>query len=165
MGTWFENSFLNACGKIYEWIVRIFSNLQSIFVFIMRIIWGYQFLIAGWGKLLHPERTAAFFHSLGLPFSTANTYIVGGFEFIGGILLIIGLASRLFAIPLSIIMLTALSTAHKDAFEGFKFIYMPSILVQEEPFPYLITCLTVLVYGPGRIAFDALIKKRLLSRF
>lgn len=165
MGTWFKNPFLNACGKIYEWIVIFFSNFQSIFVFILRIMCGHEFLLAGWAKLTDPEKTVAFFESLNISFSIANTYIIDGLEFAGGILLMIGLASRLFAISLSIVMLAAFGATHKHIFDGLNVFYEPFFFIKEEPFPYLIICLIVLVYGPGKIALDALIKKRLLSRF
>jgi hypothetical protein len=55
-------------------------------------------------------------------------------------------------------MLAALSTAHADYLVGFRFLKEPLILVIQQPYPYLITSLMVLTFGPGRISLDALIK-------
>jgi len=62
------------------------------------------------------EDTAAYFGNsdwgLGLPFPELMAALVGGTEFLGGWLLVFGLATRLIAIPLMITMLVAAVTAH-----------------------------------------------------
>lgn len=166
--------------KIYEWIIAISSNLQSVFLFIIRIIWGNLFLLSGLGKLSHLDKAASFFSSLDIPFPTFTAGMVGTFEFIGGILLILGLASRLISIPLIVIMLVAYSTAHNHIFNGIStvgggsfgprelieglytyFSKLPHLLVREAPFGYLLTCLIVLFFGPGKISIDGYIKRKL----
>jgi len=173
------NPIVKFVTKIYEWIITISSNLQSVFIFIMRIFWGNLFLMAGFGKLTHLDKAASFFSSLDIPFPTFTAGMVGTFEFVGGILLIIGLASRLISIPLIVIMLVAYSTAHVDVFSSISsvgggsfgpkeiigglynyFSNLPPLLVREAPFPYLLTCLIVLFFGPGKISLDGLIKRK-----
>lgn len=157
----FSNSFFNTIAKIYQWIISFFSNFQSIFIFLLRITWGYQFFLAGYGKLARIDHIAGYFTSLGIPAAGFNAYLVSSFEMIGGLLLIIGLASRLFSIPLIVIMFTAYSTAHIHILKGFAFITNPALLVNEAPFPFLLTSLIVLFFGPGKISIDGYLKRKL----
>jgi putative oxidoreductase len=129
----------------------------------MRLTWGYQFFISGWGKLHSIDKVSAFFSSLNIHFPIFNAYLVGTCEMVGGLLLIIGLGSRLVAIPLMIIMFMALATAHADQISGFRFLLEPTTLVAQSPYPFLITCLMVFIFGPGRVSVDAWIKRRLIK--
>lgn len=71
---------------------------------------------AGWNKLTSFEDTAAWFGNpdwgLGLPMPEVMASLAIGAEFFGAILLLIGLATRLIAIPLMITMLVAAMTVH-----------------------------------------------------
>lgn len=154
-----ENRFLYWMDKIYGFIVKIGSNIQSLFLLYMRLTWGHQFLLIGVEKLKDISKTVEFFDKLGIPYSYFHAHSVAFFETVGGILLMIGFASRLASIPLIIILLTALSTAHSHVLTNFKFILDPKSLVGENPYPFLITTLMVFCFGPGRIAIDAWIKR------
>jgi len=79
-------------------------------------------------------------------------------EIIGGSLLIVGFASRLIAIPIIISTLSALSTVHAENLANLKFITEPLTLVNQEPYPFLVTALLVFIFGPGRVFLDAWIK-------
>lgn len=153
------NPFLHWIDLIYSFILKIGSNLQSLFLLYMRLTWGHQFIITGVNKLKDIEGTVTFFIKLGIPAPYFHAYEVGIVESVCGILILVGFASRLAAIPLIIVMFTALSTAHLDALADLKFLADPHILVLERPYPYLITSLLVLIFGPGRIAIDAWIKR------
>lgn len=148
---------------IYNGIITCGSSLQSVFLLYMRLTWGYQFFISGWGKLHSIDKVSAFFSSLNIHFPIFNAYLVGTCEMVGGLLLIIGLGSRLVAIPLMIIMFMALATAHADQISGFRFLLEPTTLVAQSPYPFLITCLMVFIFGPGRVSVDAWIKRRLIK--
>lgn len=71
---------------------------------------------AGYNKLSHFSDTVAWFANpdwgLGLPFPTLFAALAGGTEFFGAILLLLGLATRLVAIPMIITMLVAALTVH-----------------------------------------------------
>lgn len=154
-----ENRFLYWMDKIYGYLVKVGSNLQSIFLFYMRLTWGHQFFLAGLDKLENLSKATSFFTDLGIPHPEFHAYVVGLFETIGGILLIVGLASRLISIPLMIILFTALSTAHAEHLANFKFVLEPRSLVMETPYPFLITSVLVFIFGPGRLSLDAWIKR------
>lgn len=153
------NPLLRWIDKFYRFILGIGCNLQSLFLLYMRVTWGHQFFLAGIDKLKDIPGTVEMFTKLNIPSPVFHAYQVGILEAVGGILLIIGLASRLITIPLIILLLTALSTAHGEYLAKFRFILDPHILVIQEPYPFLITVLIVFIFGPGRISFDAWIKR------
>ncbi len=70
------------------------------------------FILAGMGKLSNAENVASYFDYLGIPAPELMVYIAGGIEFLGGILLIGGLAIRWIAVPLMFTMVVAAGTAH-----------------------------------------------------
>jgi putative oxidoreductase len=125
----------------------------------MRLTWGHQLFLAGLTKLKDIPGTVQFFTKLNLPSPEFHAYEVGITELICGILLSIGFASRLAAIPTIIIMSIALGTAHAEYLANFRFIKEPLTLVIQQPYPFLITGLMVLVFGPGRVSIDAWIKR------
>ena len=85
--------------KLYVLFVRVASGLQSPFLAIIRLYWGWQIAQNGWGKLHNLARVTEFFASLNLPAPGPTATFVATFEFLGGILLAIGLLSRI-ALPL-----------------------------------------------------------------
>jgi putative oxidoreductase len=153
------NKKLNTCAHIYNFFLKIGSNLQSIFLLFMRITWGHQFFITGRGKLHNIDHVTQFFTSLNIPYPEFSAYLVGFCEMIGGICLMLGFASRIITIPLLIIMFTAVSTAHIHIIRDSLFIIDPHAFVRQTPYPYLITSLLVFLFGPGRISIDAWIKR------
>jgi putative oxidoreductase len=79
----------------------------------LRVYLAPIFIIAGWGKLKDLESTAYYFaEHLGLPFPDLMALLAGATEFIGGIALLAGIATRWFSIPLMITMLVAAVSAH-----------------------------------------------------
>jgi uncharacterized membrane protein YphA (DoxX/SURF4 family) len=70
------------------------------------------FILAGMNKLSNAENVASYFEYLGIPAPELMVYVAGTTEFVGGILLIAGLAVRWIAVPLMFTMVVAASTAH-----------------------------------------------------
>lgn len=133
------------------------SWLQSPLLLLMRLYWGWQFHVTGFGKLSNLDRTAKFFESIHIPFPTLNACLAGGTECIGGLLLVLGLASRLAAIPLIFTMVVAYATAESEA---VKTIFSdPDKFTSSTPFLFLLTCLVVLAFGPGAFSLDWVIRK------
>ena len=73
--------------------------------------------------------------------------------------MIVGLASRLTAIPVAVTMAVAYITADLEAVTSI--FSDPDKFVKADPFPYFICALIVLVFGPGRFSIDAFIKSKL----
>jgi putative oxidoreductase len=150
---------LRVLDKLYRAFVLVGSNLQSLFLFWMRVTWGHQFFLAGSSKLAAIAATAASFAALQIPVPLFHAYLVAYTEAIGGILLMFGLLTRVAAIPLIITMVFAFKLAHAEVFTDLRFLTEPLALVGQPPYPFLITSLLVFIFGPGRISIDALIKR------
>jgi putative oxidoreductase len=119
-----------------------------------RIIIGMAFFQAGLGKWQNLERTIGFFESLGIPLPAFNVYLVASMELVGGIALILGLATRFFASGLSVTMVVALFTAHPAeiaaAFGGGD--TSPTDIVA---LTFLLFLLWLVAYGAGKLSLDA----------
>lgn len=131
--------------------------LQSPLLLVIRLYWGWQCAQTGWGKLTHLERTADFFASLHIPLPKLNAIMAGATECGGGALLALGLFARPAAVPLIGVMLVAYATADRDAL--FAIATDPDKFVTAAPFLFLLAFLIVLVFGPGKLALDALFGK------
>lgn len=78
---------------------------------LIRLMVGLVFLSEGLQKFLFPaERGVGRFEKIGLPVPEFLGYFVGSFETVCGALVLLGLMTRLAAIPLIIIMLVAIAT-------------------------------------------------------
>jgi putative oxidoreductase len=144
--------------KYYGLLTRIASTLQSPFLLAVRLYWGWQFMQTGWGKLSDIDKVIQFFTTLGIPAPALNAYFVSALELGGGLLLILGLGSRLIAVPMVINMLVAYITADREAL--FSIFSSPDKFTGATPYTFLFACLLVLIFGPGLFSLDALLASR-----
>ncbi|MEA2570310.1 MAG: putative oxidoreductase [Acidobacteriota bacterium] len=136
---------------------KVFDRLRDPLLLVLRLFIGWQFYVTGRGKLEHIDRIVDFFTNLGIPAPALNAHFIAWLETVGGVLLFIGLASRLIALPLSIAMIVAFATADHDALS--KMFTEPDGFTAAAPFPFLIVSLIVLAFGPGRFSVDWLIRR------
>lgn len=146
---------------LYDWFVKGIASLQSPFLTVVRVYWGWQIAQNGWGKLHNLARVTEFFASLSLPAPGPTATFVAAFEFVGGVLLAIGLLSRIAALGLVIDMTTAYITADREAF--LSFFADPGKFYNADPFIFLFVGLLILIFGPGKFSVDAL-AQRLAAR-
>lgn len=136
----------------YALLVKFASHLQSPLLLALRLYCGWQFMQTGFGKLTHLSDTTEFFASLHIPLPGLNAAMAGTTECVGGLLLLIGLVSRLTALPLIVTMVVAYLTAEIDT---MKVIFSdPDKFIGATPFLFLLTSLLVLAFGPGRFSVD-----------
>ena len=150
------NTIIKLLRRGYELLVASGNLLQSPLLLVLRVYFFWQLFMTGQGHLANIGKVSEFFVSLGIPFPTLNAYLSSSVECFGSLLLIIGLASRLTAIPVAVTMAVAYLTADLEAVTSI--FSDPDKFVKADPFPYFICALIVLVFGPGRISIDALIK-------
>jgi putative oxidoreductase len=136
----------------YALLTKVGDSLQSPFLLLVRLYWGWQFAQTGWGKLHNIQHVIGFFTSLGIPAPALNAWFVSGLEFVGGILLIVGLGSRLTALLLAIDMFVAYITTDTEALRAI--ISDPGKLYADAAYTFLFASLLVLIFGPGRFALD-----------
>jgi putative oxidoreductase len=151
--------------KPVSWPVRVYKGfcaggnfLQSPLLLAVRLYWGWQFAQTGWGKLHHLAQITDFFTSLGIPFPAFNAHFVSGLEFVGGLLLIAGLASRLTGFLLVANMSVAYWTADHEAL--ISVFSDPGKFYAADPYTFLFASLLVLTFGAGFFSLDAAIASR-----
>jgi len=150
-------SILSKLVALYDAVISHFGWPQSLILFFLRFFWGINFIQTGFGKLQHLDKITEFFTSLGIPFPGINAALVGTFEFGGGILLLIGLASRFAAATLSVTLLVAYLTADLEAVKAL-FTSNYEKFFAADPWPFLLVCLLVLFFGPGKLSVDAVMR-------
>lgn len=134
---------------------RVFDRLRSPLLLLLRLIFGWGLFQTGKGKLENIDRFIDFLARLHIPMPQASAWFVASLECIGGLLLILGLAARLIAIPLTINFIVAFMTADRDAVVNF--FKDQEAFTNAAPFLYLLVSLIVLAFGPGLFSIDALI--------
>ena len=144
---------------IYRRAVSALSSLQSPMLLAVRLYWGFQFAQTGWGKLHHLAKIAGFFASLNIPFPGLTAPFIAMLEFVGGILLMVGLFSRPIALLLACNMFVAYWTADREALSAI--FSDPGKFYVADPYTFLFASLMVLIFGAGLFAVDTLIAKRL----
>jgi len=146
--------------KLYRLLIQASSSLQSLFLLFVRLYWGYQFHITGRGKLHDIGKVVGFFTDLGIPAPAFNAYFVSGLEFVGGFLLMLGLASRPIALMCVVDMLVAFLVVPDDR-EVFKHMFSdPDKFQAASAYPFLFAFLIVLIFGPGKASVDAFLTRR-----
>ena len=129
--------------------------LRSPALLVFRVWVFWQLLQTGIGKLQHIGKIADFFAQLNIPFPLANAWVVGCLETFGSALIIVGLFSRLVAIPLTFSMIVAYITADMEAWSSF--LTNPDKFEKADPFIFLLAALAILIFGPGKVSLDYLL--------
>ena len=152
------STFVLQIRKIYAWAVNAASLLQSPFLLFVRLYWGLQLAQNGWGKLHNLGRVTEFFSSLGLPAPGPTAAFVATVEFLGGILLAIGLFSRFIGLVLAIDMTMAYVMADREAL--FSIFSDPGKFYVADPYTFLFAALLILIFGPGKFSLDTPLLRR-----
>jgi putative oxidoreductase len=84
--------------------------------------------------------------------------MVGVTECVGGLLILIGLATRLAALPLTITLIVAYLTDSIDTVKHFLEDSDP--FFKATPFPFLIATLVILIFGPGLFSIDHFLRNK-----
>ena len=151
------NKIIELTQKAYRLFENAASHLQSPLLLAVRLYWGWQFAQSGWGKLHNIPHVTDFFASLNIPFPHANAVLVSNLEFFGGILLIVGLATKFTGLVLTGNMLVAYVTADREALSSI--FSDPGKFYVADPYTFLFASLIVLIFGAGLFSLDAVIKK------
>jgi len=138
-------------------LLAMLSRVEFSGPFIARLSVGVMFAQSGWAKLHDLGKVIEFFHSIGIPFPELQAPFVAAIEFGCGLLVALGLGTRVAAIPLIATMVVAILTALRDQIGG-----IVDLLVLSE-FTYIAVLTWLALAGPGSVSLDALLM-RLLDR-
>ena len=136
-------------------LLALAKRLDSVALLVVRLTVGVLFVSTGWGKVHNLASVVEYFGQLHIPAPAFNATLASWTELLGGSLLVLGLASRLAALPLMVTMTVALLTALLDKIHS-----LPDLFGQVE-WTYLVLLLVVVVFGPGAASLDALVQSRL----
>lgn len=120
---------------------------------LLRLMVGWVFLSEGIQKFLFPAALGVGrFAKIGIPWPSISAPFVGAVEVICGMLLIIGLLTRLAAIPLLIDISVAIATTKIPMLlhQGF----WPAMHESRTDFCMLLGLIAILCIGPGRLSCD-----------
>ncbi len=102
--------------KLYQQFLDLLKHIEGLAPLALRVYLAPVLMQAGYNKLSHFSDTAAWFGNpdwgLGLPMPEVMTALAAGTELFGGALLLIGLATRLVAIPMMFTMFVAAFAVH-----------------------------------------------------
>ncbi len=140
-------------------IQKIIKTDNSQTTIIIRLMVGIVFLSEGIQKFLFPAiRGAGRFDKIGLPFPDILGSFVGGFELLCGVLILIGLFTRLAAIPTLVIMIVAISTTKLGILwdDGF----WPMMHSSRTDWAMLMGSLFLILKGGGNWSFDKMYMRK-----
>ena len=136
--------------KLSAFVFYTISDKRSI---LPRLIVGLVFLSEGIQKFLFPELTGAGrFEKIGFTNPEFLATFVASFEIVCGMLMLFGLAVRIAAIPLFIIMATALITTKIPVLQEKGFWQMAHD--SRTDFAMILLIVFIFIYGAGRISVD-----------
>ena len=152
---------MNQIVSIYRGVAAKLALLQPPFLLIVRVYWGLQFMQTGWGKMHNIPKFTMLFASLNIPFPAFNAHFVAGLEFFGGLMLLLGLASRLTGLFLAGNMLVAYWTADHEALASLFSDPLGGKFYAADPYTFLFASIMVLIFGAGLFSLDTLIQRNL----
>lgn len=131
------------------------SSNRSFGLTVLRIVVGIVFLMHGQQKVFHFgfHGVSGMLGSLGIPLPAAAAAVLMTVEFVGGITLILGLATRVTAVLLAIDMLVAILKVHLP--HGF---FSP--MGFEFPLVLLSALICLALMGPGAASVDGAMGKK-----
>ncbi len=139
--------------------LRRLTRAQWLPQLLVRLFVGYFFLETGWGKIHNLEGMAERFADWGVPAPAFNAALSGWTEFLGGLLVVLGLFTRPISIPLFINMVVATLAVKLKKVGG-----LDDFVELDEPL-YALSFLWLFFSGPGWISLDHLLDKVLRKKY
>jgi putative oxidoreductase len=142
---------LDKLKALRERLLKVLDQVSFLGPTLARITVGVVFMHTGWGKLHSLGDVTRFFTELGLPAPAFQAALVATTEFVGGLFILVGLLTRLAALPLAVTMVVAILTAKRAELDGV------TALLGFEEWSYLVLFLWLAVAGPGPLSLDRLL--------
>src|SRR5262245_48507934 len=137
---------------------------------LLRLMAGGVFFWEGILKFVYENQGVGRFTKLGIPFPLVTAPFVGGLEIVGGLLLMLGLGTRLITIPFIVEMLVAMLSTKPRLFLGTLPLPPPPVPPQvgiwavlheiRSEYAQIMSCVFLLMSGPGPWSVDAALQSR-----
>lgn len=142
---------------IVDLLITLPAKIASYFSWagplIARLVVGYVFMLTGWAKLNNLPAMIQNFTEWGIPFPKILTPFVSGVECFGGIMLILGLFTRIPAAMLAVVMIVAIKSAKWENVDSLE------TLLGFEEVTYFAVFLWLAIAGPGSASLDRLLMR------
>ena len=139
--------------KRIEETIHLLNGQEWIAQLLVRVFVGYFFMETGWAKLHNLDGFARRFAGWGIPWPHFNAALSAYTEFIGGLLTIFGIGTRLVSIAMIINMLVAILKVNLMSVNT-----LDDFVELDEPL-YALTYLWLLISGPGWVSVDYVISR------
>ncbi len=145
---------MNMLTRAYAEFLNIAKRLDWLAPLLIRLVFGYFWLETGWAKMHNIDGFTERFMQWGIPFPALSAWVSAVMEFVGGALMILGLATRLTMLPMIFNMLVAMVL-----------VVLPTIgtldeFVELDETLYVLVFFWLLTAGPGKVSLDYLIEQR-----
>jgi putative oxidoreductase len=134
-----------------EFVRQLFARLQRnlwLPALVGRLAMAGEFIPSGFGKVTHPSRLTANFVELGIPAPALTAAVSATTELVCGVLLLVGLGTRVAAAALTVVMTVAILTARVPDVHGLgDFFYLPETA-------YIVIFLWIIFGGAGAVSVD-----------
>jgi putative oxidoreductase len=148
-------SFRERASRLRRLVHSASSRLQWLPPTVARLTIAGVFVQTGWGKLHNLPKVIGFFTELGIPAPQLQAPLVAAVEFVCGLLLLVGLFTRVASLPLIVSMTVAILTARRGDIHSY------SDLFGMEEYLYIVVLLWLGAYGAGPISLDAVFARRM----
>ena len=138
-------------------------------VLLLRLMVGGVFFWEGVLKFVYANQGVGRFTKLGMPFPAFTADFVGCLEIVGGLLLLLGLLTRLVTIPFVIEMIVAMLSTKISMYLGTSPLPLPPVPPQtgfwavlheiRSEYAQIMVAFYRLINGPGKWSIDALLDK------
>jgi putative oxidoreductase len=140
---------------LYDWPCAVAARLAWLAPLLARVTVGWVFAMTGWGKLHSLQKVIDYFTDLGIPYPQIQAPFASANEFVCGVLVLLGLATRVASIPLIVVMLVAIRSAQWENVDSAAALFG---LVE---WLYIAIFAWLAIAGPGPVSLDALIARAL----
>ncbi len=112
------STIIETASSVYDRSVNAIGHLDGVASLLIRLILGPVLIAAGWEKLTGDNWFGFQLESFPFPFNVLppelSWFLASWTEFLGGILLLVGLGTRIVAVPLAVTMFVAAYSVHLD---------------------------------------------------
>lgn len=124
------------------------DGLKKFAPLVARVFLAVLFIMAGIGKLTGAEATAGYFGALGIPMPGVSVYLIGLFEVVGGLAIVVGYQTRIVALLLAAFSIASAVLAHSNFADQTQMVMFMKNLGLAGGF------LLLWVHGAGGMAID-----------